>query len=203
MAEPKESGQTGRPQLDGEVLQKVVARDPAALNTFFDHYFDRVYTHVTNLTGDPVLAEDLTQEAFIRLYRAIDRLDPARDPAGWVFTVVSNTVYDHWRSKQHRRSAREVDIAKLEDFALPNGRPTPDRDLEQEQTRAAIREAILSLAPNDREVLLLRSYEGLETSEIAQVLSITPEAVRQRHSRALGRLGKAFKESTGHNRREV
>jgi RNA polymerase sigma-70 factor (ECF subfamily) len=191
----------GRPQLGTEVLRRVVARDPEALNTFFDHYFDRVYTHVTNLTGDPVLAEDLTQEAFIRLHRAIDRLDPARDPAGWVFTVVSNTVCDHWRSKQHRRSKREVDITKLEDFALTNGRPTPDREMERQQVAAAIREAVLSLAPNDREVLLLRSYEGLETSEIAQVLNIKPEAVRQRHSRALSRLGKAFRKNTERKRR--
>jgi RNA polymerase sigma-70 factor (ECF subfamily) len=177
-------------------MHEVVARDPEALNTFFDHYFDRVYTHVTNLTGDSVLAEDLTQEAFIRLHRAIDRLDPERDPAGWVFTVVTNTIRDHWRSRQHRRAAHEVDISEFENLALKNGRPTPDQEMEREQMATAIRQALLSLAPNDREVILLRSYEGLETSQIARALNITPEAVRQRHSRALNRLGKAFEENT-------
>jgi RNA polymerase sigma-70 factor (ECF subfamily) len=176
-------------------------RDPEVLNTFFDDYFDRVYTHVMNLTGDPVLADDLTEEAFIRLHRVIDRLDnPTRDPAGWVFTVVTNTVRDHWRSRQYRPTAHEVDISKLEEFALKNGRPTPDQDKERKQIAAAVREAILSLAPNDREVLLLRSYEVLETSQIAEALNITQEAVRQRHSRALSRLGKAFKENTERKR---
>lgn len=185
--------------MNAETLRKVVARDPAALNGFFDHYFDRVYTHVTYLTGDPVLAEDLVQDVFIRLQQTIDRLDPERDPSGWVFTVATNTVRDHWRSKQHRKSTQEIDIEKVADSSLADGQPTPDQDLEHRQAETRVREALLTLAEIDREVLLLRTYGELETAEVARILNITPDAVRQRHSRAVGRLREAVKKVTEHH----
>ena len=65
--------------LASAVLERVVRREPDAMEAFFEHYYDRVYAHVVNLLRDPVLGQDLTQEVFLRLHRAVKHLDPQRD----------------------------------------------------------------------------------------------------------------------------
>jgi RNA polymerase sigma-70 factor (ECF subfamily) len=196
MNPPPTSGSTSRTPLSREELEGVRSRSESALDAFFEHFFDRVFAHVARLVGNPLLAEDLTQEAFLRMHRGIDQLDPARDPAPWVFTVVSNTVRDYWRSRQHRARSLETDIEQGSG-TLRNGRPQPDRQLEEKEDARAIRKALDSLSESDREILLLRNREELNASEIAQVLQIKPEAVRQRHSRAVARLAKAYERLSG------
>jgi RNA polymerase sigma-70 factor (ECF subfamily) len=88
--------------LDREVLLRVKARDREAMNRFFDAYYDRAHAYATKLLRDATLAEDLIQEAFLRMHAALDRLDPDRNPTPWVLTVVTNTIRDHWRSRAHR-----------------------------------------------------------------------------------------------------
>lgn len=161
------------------------------MNAFFETYVDRVYAYVLTMTRDATLAEDMVQETFLRLHRAIDRLDPRRDPTGWVITVAANTVRDHWRSRAHKARDRSVDFDDL--WEEPPDPADPARDAERARTAEDVREALGKLSPADREVILLRDYEELETSEIAEALSLTPEAVRQRHSRAVRRLGEAYR----------
>jgi len=183
--------------LDQGVLERVRARDPVAMNRFFDAYFDRVHAYVTRLVRDAVLAEDLTQDAFIRMHGAIDRLDPTRDPSPWVFTVVTNTVRDWWRSRHHRMGQRQVPLDEA--WSIPEERDsrTPDRALERKEDAAMVRQAMGRLSPADREVLLLKDYQGLKTAEIEQILGLGADAVRQRHSRAVRRLGVTYRELRG------
>ena len=196
---PPTSGSTGKPPLSREVLEGVRSRSESALDAFFEYFFDRVFAHAARLVGNTPLAEDLTQEAFLRMHRGIDQLDPERDPAPWVFTVVVNTVRDYWRSKQHRTRSREIDIEE-DSRTLRNGRPQPDRQLEEKESAKAIREALGSLSESDREILLLRNEELLKASEIAEVLQIKQEAVRQRHSRAVARLAKEYERLSDRSR---
>lgn len=197
-----------RPEgLDQKTLVKVRARDPVAMNRFFDAFFDRVHAYATRLLRDSVLAEDLTQDAFVRMHQAIDRLDPTRDPSPWVFTVVTNTVRDYWRSKHHRASNRKVSLDEA--WNLPDGRKgtAPDRNLERKEDAAIVRQAMGQLSPADREILLLRCYQNLSTTELEEVLELRPDAVRQRYSRAVRRLGNAYRAIQGkksdHERRNA
>jgi len=178
--------------LDKDLLIRVRRRDPAAMNAFFTAFIDRVYGYVLGLTRNPVLADDILQDAFVRLHRAADRLDPGRDPAPWVFTVVTNTLRDHWRTFEHRHRGRMVDVDALWDQPSPD--PGPAAHLEQEESDRAIHRALGRLAPADRELILLREYEGMDYGALGELLGATPEAVRQRYSRAVRRLGKAYAE---------
>ena len=166
------------------------------MNVFFETFFPRVFGYVMTLVRDRTLADDLVQESFVRLHRAMDRLDPERDPSAWVFTVVANTVRDHWRSKEHRSRGRMVDVDELWDQPDDDHRD-PAAQMVATGDQADIRLALEQLAPGDREIILLREYEELETSEIADALGLSPEAVRQRHSRAVRRLGKIYREMFG------
>ncbi len=180
--------------FDPVMLTAVRDRDEAAMNRFFDAFFDRVHAYVTRLLRDATLAEDLTQEAFLRMHGALDRLDPERDPTPWVFTVVTNTVRDYWRSKAHKMAGRSRPIDDAWDLPSPDEDAAPDRVLEKKEAGAAVRDAMQRLSPADREIILLRTFRSLETDEIVDVLGISAEAVRQRYSRAVRRLGTAVRD---------
>jgi RNA polymerase sigma-70 factor (ECF subfamily) len=180
-----------RERLDADTLHGVCNRSPEALNAFFAHFFDRAYGYVATLVGNASLAEDLTQEAFLKMHRAIDRLDPQRDPAPWVFTVISNTVRDHFRSAAHRASRTQVDLDEA--WNVPaEADANPETQLERSERRSAVERAMQRLSPADREVLLLREWEQLTTSEIAAALGLREDAVRQRYSRAVRRLARTY-----------
>lgn len=197
-AKDKPAG-TPQPPLDAATLRAVSRREPEAMNRFFDIYYDRVYAHVVHLMRDAHQAEDLTQEAFLRLNSVVDRLDPERDPTPWVFTVVTNCVRDHWRSRQHKQKQRQVTMDDGDVSHLANGRNGVDKHLERQDDQIAIQQAMQELSEADRQVILLRNYEELDTATIAAMLEATPEAIRQRHSRAVGRLGKVYTKYTERN----
>jgi RNA polymerase sigma-70 factor (ECF subfamily) len=180
----------GKDDLSSAILTRVIRREPEALELFFDHFYDRIYAHVVNLLRDRTQAEDLTQEVFIRLHKVIDRMDPAREPAGWVFTVATNVVRDYWRSAEHKKQAAEQ--GDPHEMALAH----PDADvheaMEQDEQLQAVWAALHELSVDDREIILLKDYEELSTADISAMLDVKPDAVRQRHSRAVARLGKAF-----------
>src|SRR5439155_594675 len=91
---------------DRAELERVRARDPEALESFFERYFDRVYGLVFRLLGDRTLAEDMTQEVFLKVHRAAHQLDPGRDPAPWIMTIAHNACRDLWRSNAWKLARR-------------------------------------------------------------------------------------------------
>ena len=179
--------------LDPEMLRRVRDRDPQAMEVFFDHFFDRAYGFAVHLVGDASLADDLVQEAFLKMHGALDRLDPDRDPSAWVFTILRNVARDHWRSRAYKTSQQNTDLDEAWDVASPDAQTNPHRTLERTEDARAVQEALQTLSPADREVLLMKEYQGMSTADIAAVLGKTPEAIRQRHSRAVRRLGEAYR----------
>jgi RNA polymerase sigma-70 factor (ECF subfamily) len=192
---------TRGPRLPDGVLRAVPRRDPKALAAFFDHYYDRVFGYVVMLVNDRTLAEDLAQDAFLKMHEAIDRLDPERDPDPWVFTVVTNTVRDHWRGREQRSASRRVDFEEVAP-RVPDENPEadPSRRLEREEETSAVRGALALLSDADREVILLRAYEGLSGAEAAEALGTSHHALRKRYSRAVQRLGNAYESLGGPGR---
>lgn len=180
--------------LASAVLERVTQCEPEAMEMFFNHYYDRVYAHVVNMLRDPVLGEDLTQEIFLRLHGNINRLDPQRDPSGWVFTIATNVIRDHWRSREHKRGERELLVENQDQLNAAHPDPDVQSVMERDEELQAVWQALHSLREADREIILLRDYEELPTGDIAQILEIAPDAVRQRHSRAVDRLAKQFRE---------
>lgn len=184
---------TGRPpRLQPEQLRALREGDRSAREAFFEHYYDRVYGYVLNTVRVVELAEDLTHEAFLRMHGALDRLDPECDPSPWVFTVASNVVRDHWRRRHHAGRDTDVDVDDLWEEPTSDG-PSPDAALLEQEADQRIQRALQQLSPSDRELILLRTREELSTEQLGEVLGINAAAVRQRWSRAVRRLGAAFR----------
>jgi RNA polymerase sigma-70 factor (ECF subfamily) len=193
---PVEGSEGGvRPKEAPLDLEGVRRRDPAALDAFFERYFDRVYAVVMRLLGDRTLAEDAAQEVFFKIHRAAHTIDPARDPGPWVSAIATNVCRDHWRSAANRMSRRSASIEDTPGLSerLTTGIADPERDAIMAERERLVREAVLELREPFREVVVLREYDGRSYEEIAEIVGLNEAAVRKRYSRALSELGHALK----------
>jgi RNA polymerase sigma-70 factor (ECF subfamily) len=149
---------------------------------------DGVYRFLLRLTRQPELAKDLHQETWIKLARNFRVLAPSTEIRGWLFTVARNLWRDHARGRA--REAARVD-------ALEMPAPADSDDAADARRRVARLETALGELPEgSREVLLLVAIEGMEPSQAAAVLGLTPEATRQRLSRARTQLAAALDEGS-------
>jgi RNA polymerase sigma-70 factor (ECF subfamily) len=142
------------------------------------------------LTRTQADAEDVLQEAVLRAFRSFDRLRPAH-PRAWLLRIVRNCCYD--LRERHDRAAE----ASLEEEALPPDAVSPVLGLPAEDPEArllriedgeALERALRRLAPEYREVFLLREIEGLSYKEIAEVAGVPIGTVMSRLSRARAQL---------------
>jgi RNA polymerase sigma-70 factor (ECF subfamily) len=166
----------------------------ALLERLFADYQTPILNYLYRLVGDPHLAEDLTQETFARAWQAARRLPDLDNPRAWLYRIATNLARD-----QHRR-ARLLAWLPLREheqtLELPGLEEGGD-PLESER----MRRALLRLAPEYRVPLVLYVCEGFQSAEIADTLSISRDAVKQRLVRARERLRQLLEEpgGEGHN----
>jgi RNA polymerase sigma-70 factor (ECF subfamily) len=171
------------------LLERVRARDPEALGQFYDRYLDLVFGLAWRLIGDRTLAEDAASEVFLKVHRAADRLDPARDPAPWLTTITTNVCRDLWRSGAYRMSRRAADVDDPAAAAtLSSGRNDPEADALSSERERLVQAALLELPEPLRTTIVLHDYQGLDHRQVAEVLHIAHDAARKRYSRALAAL---------------
>ena len=179
----------GTPAPDRAWLERVRERDPEALGLFYDRYLDLVFGLAWRLLGDRTLAEDAASEVFLKVHRAADRLDPARDPAPWLATITTNVCRDLWRWGQYRMSRRAADVHDPAAAAsLSSGRNDPEADTLTSERERLVQEALQSLPEPLRASIVLHDYQGLDHRQAADVLHIAHDAARKRYSRALAAL---------------
>jgi RNA polymerase sigma-70 factor (ECF subfamily) len=197
--EPRQETIPDRAQpLPREELLLVAARDPAALGRFFDRYVDRVFALACRMLGDRTAAEDVSQEVFLKIHRAIDRLDPERDPGPWVTTITCNACREHWRGLPQRMAKKTQALDDVADWHgdHPRAAGTPEQDLERAQREQRVQRALMKLPEELREIVILHDWQGMKHREIADVVGVTHDAVRKRYSRALAALAKLLEEGT-------
>lgn len=182
---------------DPAFLARLVARDREALGRFYEIYFERIHGYVRRMVGDETLAEDVTQDVFLHLQRAIPTFDATRELSPWVFTIATNKVRDLWRSKRHQMDVRGGGFDD-EGEAPPEAveaRPGPPLQLAAAESRATLSAAVEALPTGLRSTFLLRWHEELEFDEIGRILGRNEGAVRKRYSRALGELRRFLEDS--------
>ncbi|MEM6672018.1 MAG: sigma-70 family RNA polymerase sigma factor [Planctomycetota bacterium] len=177
------------PELDAAIRAGLTRLEPEALQVFFDHYFDRVYAYLRRLVREEHLAEDLTQDVFLHVHRSLPRYDPERPLSPWVYTIATNKVRDHWRSRRHQEE-RRIQSVDDEDAGVEltarDGAPTAE--LESNEASAQVAAAVAELPDVLRETFVLRFYEGQSFEEIGRIVDRNETAVRKRYSRALQEL---------------
>jgi RNA polymerase sigma-70 factor (ECF subfamily) len=159
------------------------------IKTLFDEVYPPLFRYCHRLTGDPDAAEDLAQEAFVRLLDRGPR-GPVHGLRVWMFKVATNLIRDSARQSTTRRRILASSIP-------PDPVPSPETEVERSERIEEVRAALDQLAPRDREVLLLRQ-EGFSYREIAQVVNVAPTSVGTLLARALERFASVYtKENPG------
>ncbi len=155
---------------DRELVERTRAGDPTSFDDLVRRHQGRIYrlmVHMLRNSGD---ADDLTQEAFVRAYRALDRFDGRSEFFTWIYRIAVNLCLNAMRSRRHR-----VKDASLEDARLDGVEPTddserPDDDALRKQTYGSLCQGIDSLSETLRTTMILVCVDGLSHDEAAAVL---------------------------------
>jgi RNA polymerase sigma-70 factor (ECF subfamily) len=155
----------------------------------FESHFPTLFRYCLRLTGEPDVAEDAAQEAFVRLVRDDVRGSPTALRA-WLFRVASNVIRDRYRVRENRRRLMETHPTTPE-MALD-----PYESVERGEEVARVR-AILDQLPERDRILLLMREEGFAYAEIAEQIGVAPTSIGTLLARAQCRFAEAFTRSDG------
>jgi RNA polymerase sigma-70 factor, ECF subfamily len=160
------------PQPDPAVLRKAQQGDREAFASIVRAYETPIYNYIVRLTGDRSLAEDLTQEVFVRVFNGLPKFSLRCKFTTWLFQVTKNRVLDELRARERRPSGLSFDdVPPIETF---------DQPAERTETIDAIWRAVQELNSDLKMALLLRDVVGMPYSEIAESLEITLSTVKWR-----------------------
>lgn len=160
-----------------EELAEKASSDKKAFEELFRRMADAAYAYFYAKTSDRELAEDLTQELFLRLYQKLSGYRKTGTSfKAWFFRVARNIYIDRMRKDKNRQ------------LSLENTRVNVPADTGSREDAIAVEQALSKLDELDREIIILYFYQGLKNDEIARVLKLSPENVRVRKHRALKKL---------------
>ena len=165
---------------DQELLVRVGRGDPAAARALFDRHAPALLAFAGRLLGSRAEAEEVVQEAFVKLVRQGDRLDTRGGLSAWLFAVAANGARDRLRHARVAGAAAR-DLAAV---PTPPAAPALDALIEGERARA-LTAALARLSPEQREALVLARFHELPYVEIARLLGISEAAVKNRILRAM------------------
>lgn len=171
---------------DNELMVRVARGDDEAFRLLFERHHRLAYSVIYRQLGNQSQAEDLVQEAFMRVYRAAASYQPAAKFSTWFYTVVTNLCLNFKRDRARDR-LRLLDGGEEGDNPLEQiARAEDDNDDadEREKRSRAVREAIQGLPDNQRMALILSRYEEKSYEEIAEMMGTTVAAVKSLTSRA-------------------
>jgi len=168
---------------EDSLVERAVQQDRAAFTALYDKCVDRIYRHVYYRVSNQGDAEDITQEVFIRAWKAINKYKRRGAPfVAWLLAIAHNLVVDYYKT-------RKESIPLDESRAVGGSDETnPEAMTEASLNRSYIRNAVSKLKGDKQKVILMRFIEGFSYGEIAQLLNKSEGAVRVIQHRALGDL---------------
>jgi len=190
---------------DEQLLGQFIAGNEHAFDELVRRYYKQIYRFLVRFTGQPDLAEDLTQETFIKVHQSARTFDIERQFKPWIFSIAANKARDSLRSAaragrkisiQSGQSDQEQDLMDI----VPGEYEPPDKRLIEQETADRVRKALLGLPGNLREVLILAYYERLQYKEIAEILAIPLGTVKSRLHKAVMTFAQVWQASE-HERR--
>jgi len=156
---------------DEELMLAVGGGDLNAFDQIVLRHQKSAWNIACRFLGDRTLAEDVSQEAFLRILDAAERYRPTAKFRTYLYGVVTHLCLDHARKKQP---------AYVEDLSAVSGlSPSPPDAAASQERDEAVRKALNTLPPNQRMAVVLRYYEGLSGREIAAAMEVSPKAVER------------------------
>ena len=171
---------------DAELVASARGGSEAAFGEIVHRYQRPVLSLLLRMLRDAALAEDLTQETFVRAWRALATYDPTRRFASWLFKIAHNAAIDPLRRRQPAVLALQVESDGRLDLldTLAAAVETPAEAVSRRDLASALEGALAALRPEYRAVILLRFREGLAYEDLAEVLELPLGTVKTHIHRA-------------------
>ena len=170
------------PLAPDEIIERCLNGDQSAWETIVRLYWRKVFNVAYKFVGRHDLAEDLTQDVFLKLYKSLDTFDRRANFQTWLISVSRNLCIDHYRSVRKERETinRDVDASEL----MPVSTDLPaDTRIERHDRVVLLRQALDKLAPTLRSAVMLRDIQELTYQEIADQLQLPEGTVKSRINR--------------------
>ncbi|MCC6144917.1 MAG: sigma-70 family RNA polymerase sigma factor [Candidatus Hydrogenedentes bacterium] len=171
-----------QPLDDWELVARAQRGDRQAFAELVRRYQDPVVHFCQRMVGPLQDAEDLAQEAFVRLHRHLPRLRPQAKFSTFLFGVARNLALNHLRDgrRRGREGSQPLEALPLADIAQPG----PDRAARLREIETLVAQCLEELSPEHREVLLLRDLQNMDYDSIAKIIHCRVGTVKSRIARA-------------------
>ena len=164
--------------LEAALIDQLRRQEDDAFSFIYERHKAQIYNYLYRLSGSRELADDLTHDTFLSAYESLPKLRPDSNIAPWLYRIASNRFRDVLRRKRVISWMPWGDTPREEATLAVRGEEDslPERE--------AVQSALGSMRPEYAICLVLRLAEGFSSEETAQILGVSPEAVRMRLSRA-------------------
>jgi RNA polymerase sigma-70 factor (ECF subfamily) len=194
------SGQFALRDPDVRLMLRVRADESGAFAELVARYQHRLLAVMSHLCGNMEEAEDLAQEVFLRVYRARKEYHPQAKFSTWLFTIANNLALNVFRRRQRKpmvhlevRDSGPLGPRPAENLVYDRA-PAPEHQLDCQELAAVVQKALTQLNERQRLAVVLNKFEDLSYQEIAEVLRISPKAVKSLLSRARTQLRDLLKD---------
>jgi RNA polymerase sigma-70 factor, ECF subfamily len=190
---------------EAEFVQRLVARDESAFNLLVVTYERRVFALVFRMLGRRDEAEDLAQEVFVQVFKAIDQFRGDSKLSTWIYRIAVNLCKNRSKYLSRRHASEQDDVDAMADRAPLSAAKgvsvgdisRPDELVEGMQLEVIVKRAIDKIDPEFREVLILRDVEDMSYEEIAAVTGLADGTVKSRIHRARAQLRALVEKAVG------
>jgi len=186
-AEGAERARMSEAQVDQLLVERVQKGDRKAFDLLIAKYQHRIVSLVARYVSDPSEALDVSQEAFIKAYRAIDRFRGDSAFYTWLYRIAINTAKNWLVARKRRPPATDIDAADAEQYDLESRlkeQGTPENELAREEIKRTVFETIAELPEDLRTAIMLREMDGMSYEDIAITMDCPIGTVRSRIFRA-------------------
>ena len=176
---------------DLELIERCLDRDQSAWEQIIGRYKRKVFGIAYKFTGRFEEAEDLTQEVFLKVYKALDTYKKEQEFSWWLVSVSRNACIDYYRSTKRERKLLSHGLDKIKDFKFEG--LSPEGSMQAAERSKTLRQSLSELPDDLRTVLVLRDLKGMSYKEIADQLGLVEGTVKSRIHRGRAELAEKIK----------
>lgn len=173
---------------DAELVELVLAGDRQIYARLVNLYKRQIYNLAYRMTMNSDVAQDLSQETFVRAYTNLHRYDTEKSFLNWLYTICLNLTRNHLSKKRELSTDNLCESADIERLDMMQENHLPERQIIQQQENSVLEKALLALPDDLRETVVLRYLHELPFDEIATTLGVSLSAAKMRTYRGLDKL---------------
>ena len=198
LSNSSEAARMAQSPSDRELIVQIAGGDTGAFEVLMDRYANKAYQIAYGVLGHRDDAEEVTQDAFVRIFRALPQFRGDSEFSTWMYRIVVNQARNRYRWNRRRGTHMQLSINQPQGedgtgsltYDLPDQEKTPDKELIYREWHSEIAREVENLPDVNREALILRNVKNMSYEQIAEVLGCRVGTVKSRIARAREELRK-------------